>query len=66
MERIRTETSWTADPMYQPVLTPVYASRRGRVTGELSALATPAVRESWTGAGRKRGRRRNAQVKVHI
>ena len=67
MERMNTETLRAADLLYQPVLTGACVSERGKgplgmpITGEPSALATPAVRESWTGAGRSPGRRRNVQ-----
>ena len=50
--------------------TKVNVSRRGRgpliylmtsLSHKPSALASPVVRESWTGAGRRRGRSRNFQ-----
>merc|ERR550517_201691 len=64
---MKTETGTVADPMWRPVATQQHASRRGRgrlmiaITSQQSAPATPAVRESWPGARRRKGKRRNVQ-----
>ena len=67
---MKTETCSLADPTWQYRPVPTHASRRGRgpltlflvvITDQRSAQGTPAARESWPGAGRRRGRRRPVQ-----
>ena len=67
--KVRMKTEQMKDHMYQPAQTPAFVSRRERgaifrvaITTKLSALVIPAVRESWTGAGKRRGRRRNVHI----
>ena len=68
MAQMKIETGTMADLMWQPMLTLASALRRGRellivlvasLIHQPSALATPAVTESLTGAGRRRGRMRH-------
>ena len=59
-----------ADHMWQYAPTPAGVSRNGRVTvwtitTKTFALATPAVKESWRGAGRRRGKKRNAHIIIN-
>ena len=71
-EKTNKETISLSDHTHQPVSRPVIpASRRGRgtllymitsPTNQPYALGIPIVRESWTGAGRRKGRRRNVHM----
>ena len=66
-ERTAGGTRSVADPMWRHASTPASASRRGifsqdlltNITDQRRALATPPVRESWSGVGRRLGRRKN-------
>ena len=68
MKVTKTEALTLADHMWLSVLTPTFASRRGRgtptlmgISDQISALGTPTAKESWTGAGRRGGRKRSVQ-----